>query len=354
MQLKTRAILGVVSVGAAVGAALIPATNAFAAASMTATWANESAGLNLQNGQTVAVSATGFKASSTAYVVECSGTTGQAACDTGTLQTVQTDANGAFSIAAFPVHTGTVGNGTCNANATCYVAATTDPTGADLTQASAAPIQFDRLQISPRTGLKTGSVLNLSGAGYTANATVYVSECNSTDKATALQHCDAGLVKTFTADANGAFAGTYSATVGISASDPGPYACTAGKTCIVAGTDNLANPGAGNIGGAVVGFAAAPVLKPLAVTAHSNHKHIAKGKTFKISGKATSNGTGVKGLRAILRKASGKSLASTTTGTGGSYVFSHKQKKTTKYIVTIAKQKGYKAATSKVVKVSTP
>jgi hypothetical protein len=321
---------------------------------MTATWANQSAGLNLQNGDTVSVSGTGFKPTSTVYVVECSATTGAAACDTNTLKTAQSDASGAFTLPAFPVHTGTVGSGACNANSTCFVAGTTDPSGADLSQASATPIQFDRLQISPRSGLKTGTVLNLSGAGYGAGKTIYVSECNSADKATALQHCDTNAVQTFTADANGSFTGTYTARTPIQASSAGPYACTAGKTCIVAGTDDIANPAAGTIGGALVAFAPAAALKPLSVSAKSSRAHVAKGRTFKISGKATSSGAGVRGLKVVLDKSGPTKVASGTTGAGGAYSFSIKQKKTTKYVVVITSQKGYKSAVSKTVKVSTP
>jgi hypothetical protein len=357
MHLKSRALLGVATVATAIGAALIPATNAFAAPAMTATWATQAAGFGLQNGDNVNVSGTGFKPSTTAYLVECSGTTGQSNCDLSTVQSTQTDASGNFTVAAFPVHTGTVGDGACNANSVCYVAGSTDPSGTDLTQASAAPIQFDRLQITPRTNLKNGSVVNLSGAGYKPSSNVYVSECNSADKATALQHCDAGIVTVFPADANGAFTGTYKITVPPHPSDPGPLACTAGKTCIVAGTDNLGNPGSGNIGGAVVGFAAAPVVKPLSVSAKASTAHAGKGKTFKVTGKATSNGTGVAGLNAVLDKVVNGSLqkvASGKTVSGGGFTFKVSQQKTTTYEVVIAAQKGYAKGHSKTFKVSTP
>src|SRR4051794_36838204 len=107
MHLRTRVTLGVVTAAAAVGAALIPTTAAFAAPGMTVTWANKAAGLNLQNGDTVDVSGTGFKPSSTVYLVECSGTSGQANCDLATFKTGTTDANGAFTVTGMPVHTGT-------------------------------------------------------------------------------------------------------------------------------------------------------------------------------------------------------------------------------------------------------
>ena len=355
MHLKTRVTLGLATAGAAIGAVLVPSTPAFAAASMTATWASQSAGFGLQNGDVVSVSGTGFKASSTVYLVECSGTTGQANCDTSTLKTGTTDANGAFTVSGMPVHTGTVGDGTCNANATCYVAGTTDPTGTDLTQASAAAIQFDRLQVSPRSNLKNGAAVTLSGAGYAANGTVYVAECNSPDKATALQHCDASIVKTFPTDAKGAFTGTYNVKYPINPSDPGPFPCTAGKTCILAGTDNLANPAAGNIGGAVISFAA----QAKTTTTASGPAHVAKNTAFAVKGKVSAGGSGVAGMKVTLYKVTSSGLTkigkSKSTAATGKYKFAKlTQKKTTKYEVKASANAAYAASHSKVVKVATP
>jgi hypothetical protein len=355
MHLKTRVTLGVATVGAAIGAVLVPSTPAFAAAQMTATWATQSAGFGLQNGDTVNVSGTGFKPSTTAYLVECSGTTGQANCDLATATPTQTDANGAFNVPAFKVHTGTVGDGACNANSTCFVAGSTDPSGQDLSQASAAPIQFDRLQVSPRSNLKNGSVLQLSGAGYAASGNVYVSECNSPDKPTALQHCDAGIVKVFPTDANGAFTGTFNVVIPIHPSDPGPFACTAGKTCIVAGTDNLANPAGGNIGGAVVSFAG---LTQTVTKATASKSHVAKGATFSIKGKVTAAGKAVSGLKVTLYKVKKSGLTklgkAKTTSSKGSVKFKGlTQKKTTKYELKTAANSSFAASHSKVVKVTT-
>jgi hypothetical protein len=354
MHLRTRAILGVATVGAAIGAALVPATNAFAAPTMAATWATQAAGFGLQNGDAVSVSGSGFKPSSTVYLVECSGTTGQANCDLSTLATGQSDASGALPATPIAVHTGTVGDGACNANSVCYVAGSTDAGGTDLTQASAAPIQFDRLQISPRTGLKNGSVLQLSGAGYGASKTVYVSECNSADKATALQHCDTSAVKTFPADANGAFTGTYTVRTPISASSAGPFACTPGKTCVIAGTDSIANPGAGAIGGGIVAFA--PVTKT--VTKATGPAHVAKGAKFAVKATVTAAGNGVAGLTVTLYKVKSTGLtkiASAKTGSTGKHKFGAlKQKKTSKYEVKTSASSSYAASVSKVVKVATP
>ena len=357
MHLKSRVTLGVVTVGAAIGAALVPTTTAFAAPTMTATWATQSAGFGLQNGDKVDVTGSGFKPSTTAYLVECSGTTGQANCDTSTLKTAQTDGSGAFTVTGMPVHTGTVGDGACNANSTCYIAATTDPTGADLTQAQVAAIQFDHLQVTPRANLKNGAVLTLSGAGYAQSGNVYVSECNSPDKPTALQHCDAGIVQVFPTDATGAFTGTYTVSYPIHPSDPGPFACTAGKTCIVAGTDNLANPATGTIGGAIVSFAG---LTKTATSAHGPTS-VAKGAKFAIKGQVTAASKGVNGLKVTLFKVTKSGLskiASKTTATlkgkAGSFKFKGlTQKRTSKYQVKSAANSTYAGSASKVVKVTT-
>lgn len=358
MHLKTRVTLGVVTIGAAVGAALVPTTSAFAAPGVTVTWGTQSLGLGLQDGDTATVTGTGFPASTQVFVSECSTNTGTAAdCDQtpadGGVTAAQTDANGAFT-ASLVVRTETLGSAACGAASTCYAAATTNPTAPDATNTALASMKFDNLQVSPRSNLKAGQPLNLSGAGYNPSATVYVSECTSTDPTTALQKCDFNSVETYTTDANGKFTGVYhKAHTGVVGSDGST--CNPGGKCIIAGSDSIANPGNGHIGGAQVTFAQ---LKALSVTAKASKSHVAKGAKFAIKGKATSGSTGVKGLSVVLDKIKSGSpvkVASGKTGTGGAYAFTGlKQKKTTKYVVVITSQKGYKSATSKTVKVSTP
>jgi hypothetical protein len=96
----------------------------------------------VKDGQTVTVHGTGFPASQpTVYALECSGTSGQAACDVGTLDaTGHTDASGSFT-AHVKVHTGAVGNGTCKAGKTCYIAAATSTTP-DATSSGAGAFTF--------------------------------------------------------------------------------------------------------------------------------------------------------------------------------------------------------------------
>jgi hypothetical protein len=366
MHLKSRVILGAATAATAIAAALIPTTSAFAAPAVTVTWPGGAQGFGAQNGTTVNAAGSGFKPSSTVYVVECSDIKTASNCDLGTAKVGQTDANGAFSV-DIPVHTGTVGDGTCNAGAgttaatgsgatsppPCYIVASTDQTGQDLAQAGAGPLIFDRLQVAPRTGLKSGQNVNITGGGFKPSSTVYVSECTSADPSKATTACDFNHIKTVPTDASGGFATTtfmvHTGTVG---SDN--VQCKAGGNCIVAGTDNALNPSNGNIGGAVIAFAA---VKPLSVSAHASVKHVAKGKSFKVIGKATSGGAGVAGLNAVLDKVVNGSLqkvASVKTVSGGAVTFKLTQKKTTTYKVVIASQKGYAKASSKTFKVATP
>jgi hypothetical protein len=359
MHLKSRVILGVATAGAAIGAVLVPASSAMAATPTLTVTQNAPTGLNEQSGDTVTVVGSGYTPSATIALVLCSSVKPDGTgCDQSPADArlVPADANGGFTVNDLVVTTGVKGTDgvSCGAGSQCFVA------GANIaqqTEVAADDFLFDNLQISPRTNLKNGSVVNLVGANYKPSTPVYVSECNSTDKATALQHCDTNAVQTFTSDANGKISGQYTVRTPIQASEAGPFSCAAGKQCVIAGTDNIASPGTGNIGGAVVTFAPAAALKPLSVSAHSSKKHVAKGKAFKISGKAISKSAGVKGLKVVLDKIKGgapSKVASGKTGTGGAYSFKLSQKKTTKYVVVIAKQKGYKAAVSKTVKVSTP
>jgi hypothetical protein len=355
MHLKSRVILGAATAAAAIGAALVPSTSAFAATpTVTVDWASKAAGFGLQDGDTATVTGTGFPASSPVIVVECSAAADPASCSAGSANTSQTtDASGNFTLTGYVIHTGAIGNGTCGAGGTCYVNATTNPNAPDATNTAGAAIALDRLQIAPRTGLKNGQLVNITGGGFSPNGTVYISECTSADPSKATQACDFNHIKTVPTDGNGAFATTtFQVHTGVVGSDGST--CNPGGSCIVAGTDNVLNPANGHLGGSTVMFAQ---VKPLGVTAKSSVGHVAKGKTFKVTGKATSAGAGVAGLNAVLDKVVNGSLqkvAGAKTASGGSLVFKVTQKKTTVYKIVIASQKGYAAAASKTVKVKTP
>src|SRR5947208_16875548 len=68
----------------------------------------------LVNGQVVTLTGSGYEANHGIFILECVSGAGASACDVNHLKTVTTDATGAFSV-TFPVATGVIGNGTCNA-----------------------------------------------------------------------------------------------------------------------------------------------------------------------------------------------------------------------------------------------
>jgi hypothetical protein len=97
----------------------------------------------ISSGDSLTVTGSNFPAKAeTAYVVECAGTTpSQASCDGNTVKMPTTSADGSFTT-TITVHTGVVGNGTCNAGQTCTVSATTDITGTLPNSSASAPITF--------------------------------------------------------------------------------------------------------------------------------------------------------------------------------------------------------------------
>jgi hypothetical protein len=359
MHLKTRVTLGLVGISAAVGAALVPATTAFAATPALTVTVNtdpNATNLNAQSGGTVTAVGSGYTPGATIALVLCSSVVPDGSgCDQtpANARIVPADANGGFTVNDLVVTTGTKGNGTCGAGSTCFVAGANI---ANTAEAAADDFLFDNLQVSPRTGIKNGTALHLVGANYTPGATVYVSECTSTVPADALQKCDINSVETFTADANGAFTGDYHKVHIDPQVGAGPFACKPGKPCVVAGSDSIANPGAGHIGGALVTFA--PLTKT-ATTAKSTKSSVAKGAKFAVKGKVTAAGKGVSGLKVTLfkvKKSGLTKIATKTTSSTGSYKFAGlTQKKTTKYETkTAANSAKYTAAShSKVVKVTT-
>lgn len=356
MHLKTRAILGVATVGAAIGAALVPATNAVAATPTLTVTMNEPTGLNQQSGDTVTAVGSGYTPGATIALVQCSSVKlDGSGCDQqpADARITAADSNGAFTVNDLVVTTGVKGTDgvSCNAGSTCFVAGANV---ANTAEAAADDFVFDNLQVTPRTGIKNGTVLHLVGANYGPGKTIYVSECNSTDKATALQHCDSGgAVKTFTAGQDGTFTADYAVTIPIHASSAGTYSCVAGGSCVVAATDSLANPGSGNIGGALVNFAALAKT----VTKATGPSSVAKGAKFAIKSTVTAAGKGVAGLKVTLYKVKSSGLtkiASGKTGSTGKHKFGGlKQKKTTKYKVKTTANSSYAASVSKVLKVKT-
>jgi hypothetical protein len=361
MHLKTRVTLGVATVAAAFGAVLVPATTALAATpTLTVTINADAPTLNAQSGGTVTAVGSGYTPGATIALVQCSSVAADGSgCDQtpANARLVTADSNGGFTVANLVVTTGPKGNGTCGASSTCFIAGANV---ANTAEAGADDFKFDNLQVSPRNGLKNGTALNLSGAGYKPSATVYVSECTDVDPAKALQRCDINSVETYQTDANGAFTGVYHKThTGPAVSEVGPYPCKPGSSCIVAGSDSITNPNAADahIGGALVRFAQLTATKTVA----SGPKHVAKGAKFAVKGKVTAGGNALAGVKVTLFKVTRSGLtklgkAKTTGSTGRVKFGSLTQKKTTKYeLKTAANQTKYTAASaSKPVKVATP
>lgn len=96
---------------------------------------------NVKSGDTLTVAGYGFpKVAQTVYVTECS-TASATGCDGATnVQPVST-ANGTFTT-PITVHSGAVGDGTCNGGETCLITATTDITGTVPDSSGAATFTF--------------------------------------------------------------------------------------------------------------------------------------------------------------------------------------------------------------------
>jgi hypothetical protein len=101
---------------------------------------------NLVNGQTVTVSSTGWPAGAQVYVLQCADTSGAGTCDTANLVPVTVGSTGAFS-SSITVHTGAIGSKSCNAGATCYIAAGT----ANQSDAGAGQIVFKSAAVATPT-----------------------------------------------------------------------------------------------------------------------------------------------------------------------------------------------------------
>jgi hypothetical protein len=101
----------------------------------------------VKDGDTVTLSGTGFAASTGLFAVECAGSgsgppPAQADCDLGTLTTSTTDATGAFSGVKIVVHTGAVGDKTCDAGGSCDIVVTTSMTAPDATNSAIGTFTF--------------------------------------------------------------------------------------------------------------------------------------------------------------------------------------------------------------------
>lgn len=174
MRLSSKIAIRVAALSVAATAIGLPITavQATAAAGPTITVTPNS---NLKSGTTVTVSGTGFpQHNATIYVVECSGTSGQAACDISTVDLSQkTTGTGSFSGAKVTVHTGKVGNGKCLAGkSNCIIAASTSTSGVKA-DSDTAPITFKAVaSIKTTTSAKASAKKVPATKKFTISGTV--------------------------------------------------------------------------------------------------------------------------------------------------------------------------------------
>jgi hypothetical protein len=235
MRFSGKLALKVGAVGVAAGAILAPVTAAHAATPTLTVTPNT----GVKSGDSVSVTGTGFAASSTVTLAECGGTTTPAAtdCDPTTVKTATTDASGAFTATMVTVHTGTVGDKTCAAGATCEISGSTNALAPDATNSAFATFTFaaavtgPSITVTPATGVKSGDKVSVSGSGFPTTATsVNLVECGSATPAQA--DCDTSTFVNAPVT-NGSFTG---AMVTVHTGAVGDKTCTAGGTCYIAGS----------------------------------------------------------------------------------------------------------------------
>jgi hypothetical protein len=371
MHLRTRLTLGVAATIAAVGASLIPATNAFAAAALTATPST-----SLFENATTMVSGSGFTPGQAVALAECNYARAQAlglsdpntlfaACDTdhAQLNAGTADAQGNFGPVAFTVHvgqTGTDAQSICNfsTNGQCVIAAG-DPN--TLTLIAAAPIAFSDVVATPSANLTNGQAVSVTGQGLPASTQVVVVECNvanGQDQA----FCDTSGAGFGATDASGNLpAVAMTAKSGQIGSDPDSD-CNAGNNgaCGFAVADPATMQPLGFAG---ITFAVTHSSTALTITATKGK--VDKGEKFAIKGRDTAAGAGVNGVTLKLQSRSNTSgkwskIDEATTkskdGKAGYYKFGGLTEGKTKYyrVKSVKKTTAatiYDAATSPVVKV---
>jgi hypothetical protein len=147
------------------GAALSPSNSHAAGSASLSVTPNH----DLLDGQTVMLSGSGFRPSASVIVIECTSMSTAASCDQSGVKLSSTAGDGSFHNLEFVVHTGAIGDGTCDASASCLIAATTDPTGSDPSQTATAAISFaitrptKTVARSSETSVTTGQKLTITG-----------------------------------------------------------------------------------------------------------------------------------------------------------------------------------------------
>ena len=68
--------------------------------------------------------------------------------------------------------------------------------------------------VSPQEGLQNGTVVTVTGTGFTAGKTLGINECSDQGASTGAGDCDLAKIKTLTVDASGKVSGTYTVSAG--------------------------------------------------------------------------------------------------------------------------------------------
>jgi Neocarzinostatin family len=304
----------------------------------------------LSDGDSVTVAGANFTADegNTVYLVECSGTSGQAACDTVRLAPVTVAPDGTFS-GSLTVHMTGIGNGSCASGATnCFITAS----DAGQVESATASIGFGPyITVTPSSNLKAGQTVTVSGADFPPAISLYVLQCGANPGA-AGEGCNTGDLGNPTTSATGTFSGVKIKVV----SKAGNQTCDFTHPCVIAASNGQSGKSAVGTSAAIT-FAKvpAPTKVKTATAAKASAKSVKKGKKFTISGTVKAGKSGVKGLKESLY-AGKKKVASATSGAGGKFSFKLKgAKKTTKYYVSTAAKtigsKAYQASKSKTITV---
>ena len=166
----------------------------------------------LVNGQSVAVTGSGFMANETVYALECKATAAsQADCSLATATPSTTSATGTVSM-NFSVVTGSISSTTCGTSSSdlsnCAIVVGAVPPATDqalgaitfalpspTTTTTAPPVKIGprKFHVAPAAGLKNGSSVRVSGTGFKPHDQVYVVECLATSKSQA--GCDLKTLK---------------------------------------------------------------------------------------------------------------------------------------------------------------
>ena len=302
---------------------------------------------NLVGGQHISASGSGFAAGENLFLIECTApapTPAEAAadCNTGHVAQATADGSGNFSGADFIVTSGAVGNGGAfcpskTAGGACYLVAADQSTASAVasTTLTFAPV----ISLTPSKNVKSGQSISVSGYGFPAAQTAYITECANPPSANT---CNAGSNVMQQTDANGTFSNVK---VKVTTGTWGGKSCTAGGVCLMTATTDISATQPDQSTAAQFTFA--NVVSKVKTSLFLNPGKVAHHKV-KLSGviENKSAAIGVKGLKlAVYERAKGAKkwhkVKSTNSHKSGVFAVKHLKhfKHKEQYKVTHKKQK---------------